>query len=292
MRPEYAIAQVWCGDEVVGLAFLISGRHLVTCAHVVNRALGRPLRDPTRPDRAELLMDFPFGATNGARAPVRYARLVAWLPRGNGDFDQLDVAMLELAESPPTGVAALKWSAPGAYGSVQMLTRVPHRQAPGYVTGVLLGATDSARFHVDQDGGGTFRAAPGSSGGPVWQPRTRRVVGMLQAAAQDQGTDAYVLGAHVIAQVCPGVVPSRPVRVPRRRAEWRLPAWTRVFDPWAGVAALGMGGAAAVGVANRMDAGPAVGVGLAVAASSFTVAAIVAAVVRRTDDTSRSGHAS
>ena len=45
-------------DEIVGGGFLVSGRHIVTCAHVVNLAVRRSKSDTDKPD-GEITLDFP-----------------------------------------------------------------------------------------------------------------------------------------------------------------------------------------------------------------------------------------
>lgn len=46
-RLVYALARVWRelegqAPQIVGTALLVSARHLLSCAHVVDAALGRP----------------------------------------------------------------------------------------------------------------------------------------------------------------------------------------------------------------------------------------------------------
>ena len=80
--------------EVVGSGFLVEAGHVVTCAHVVARALGRnPQEAPVETDA--VLLDFPLVA---AGVMVR-AQVAVWHPIQ--DDDRGDVAVLSLMEEPP-----------------------------------------------------------------------------------------------------------------------------------------------------------------------------------------------
>ncbi len=46
----------------VGAGFLVTPNHVITCAHVVNDALGQPQNSLDQPD-AEVLLDFPLGTS-------------------------------------------------------------------------------------------------------------------------------------------------------------------------------------------------------------------------------------
>ncbi|MFB7512442.1 trypsin-like peptidase domain-containing protein [Streptomyces sp. NPDC056144] len=79
----------------VGAAVLVAGGRVVTCAHVVEGALGPDDGDPRE---AELLVDFPGSLAPGA-APVR----AGVAPRGwaPSDEERADVAVLDLYEDAP-----------------------------------------------------------------------------------------------------------------------------------------------------------------------------------------------
>lgn len=49
-RPERATVRILAnGNRPVGLGFLVGQQQIVTCAHVVNSALGREQREPAGP---------------------------------------------------------------------------------------------------------------------------------------------------------------------------------------------------------------------------------------------------
>ena len=200
MTPERAIAQLRRTDgRVVGLAFLVGPRHLMTCAHVVNAAPGWPLRAATAPGPEPLRLEFPFGGGRDDNVQLR-ATVAAWLA-SRGSFDLHDVAVLQIDEDIPAGVAILPIADVDQLGPVQMWGPTDKRTVSGHVSGQLMGLVDKSRFQIDQKLRGVFKVRPGFSGGPVWQPLTGKVVGILQATSLDAGaTDAYVLGTDLIAE--------------------------------------------------------------------------------------------
>jgi Trypsin-like peptidase domain len=204
-RPEYSICEIFRGDRAVGLGFAISRAHVVTCAHVVNSALGRSdKRDPARPgDALAVRLRFAIGSTPGDDG-YRAASVAGWLPAGAGTFDADDVAVLELAEPAPAHVRVLHPARYRPLMAVQMWGPQPGRPGGGHVKGELLGEVRDGRIQVRVNGG-PFRVRPGFSGGPVWEPGSGGAAGVLSAyGAEDDATDAYLLGTDRIAAAWPG----------------------------------------------------------------------------------------
>src|SRR3954471_5636822 len=80
------------GQPVVGTGFLIAERHIMTCAHVVNDALGRSWDDPSHPE-LKLRVEFPFAR----HSPALEAGIVEWRPPSDGIAT--DIAVLELEQA-------------------------------------------------------------------------------------------------------------------------------------------------------------------------------------------------
>src|ERR1041384_7158923 len=85
------------GGPIAGMGVLVGERQVVTCAHVVNAALGRGHRSQQRPDR-ETTLQLVFPLVPGE--PVRSATVVAWEPPLPSEFGG-DVAGLLLNEDAP-----------------------------------------------------------------------------------------------------------------------------------------------------------------------------------------------
>ncbi|HET8659652.1 MAG TPA: pentapeptide repeat-containing protein [Micromonosporaceae bacterium] len=219
--PEHGILRVLRNGRPVGLAFHVGEGLLLTCAHVVNTAQGRPKREWQRPEAVELAVDFALAG----RLPARPAVLRWWAPEAADDFDERDVAVLALLAPPPPDLVVLRL-VEGDAGDfeVRAFGPSPERRTGGFVSGRFLGAVDGGRFQVNQRLEGIFRIGAGFSGGPVWRTDTGEVVGALQAAAvEDEATDAYAISAVVLrraldaARAQPG--PGAPARRSPRPAE-------------------------------------------------------------------------
>src|SRR5271157_5421848 len=87
-----------------GVGFVVGERHIVTCAHVVNTALGRPQRNQDKPGQSALVqVDFPI-LSGFESPPLRRCRVEAWEPPPESGLSGGDVAGLVLiGEGLPTG---------------------------------------------------------------------------------------------------------------------------------------------------------------------------------------------
>jgi len=181
--PEHAVAIVLNVDgRQTGLGFLIGPRELVTCAHVVNTAIGRKRSDRSPPD-SPLRVRFPFAAGKGDVT----ATVGAWF-RSDGPGDA-DLAILSLPPGVTDGLDPLDLADRADSGiDVQMCG--PSTHGLQHVRGLLVGQAGLGRLQIDQNRGGAYRVVPGFSGGPVWRQSTGEVVGVLRAAALEEGASA------------------------------------------------------------------------------------------------------
>ncbi|MEV5594606.1 trypsin-like peptidase domain-containing protein [Streptomyces sp. NPDC052496] len=167
--------------RTAGAGVHLAARHLLTCAHVVNTALG--LRPLTHRDPGPVRLDVAFPAVPHVAAVS--ARLVAWVapraadrpgPAPEGALEWAgDLAVLELDEPPPDPVRPLPWTdmATGQevrawYGGGQPFTYADVRVSAcdgsvGYLDGQLSGAA------VEE----------GYSGGPLWSLHDAAAVGLV-----------------------------------------------------------------------------------------------------------------
>ncbi|MCL2586481.1 MAG: serine protease [Streptosporangiales bacterium] len=218
-RPaESSICEIFRGHQAVGLGFAIAPARVVTCAHVVNAALGRPdIRDPLQPGERERVL-VRFGIAEDVRRD-RYldASVGGWLPAEDGAFDMDDVAILDLAQSAPGHVRPLRLVPHQPSMRVQMWGPQPARPDGGHVRGELLGRVRGGRVQISVNGHGPFKVRPGFSGGPVWEPGTGDAVGVLAACGtEENATDAYLL---------------RTDQIEAAKSSWQAPPATQVDQP-------------------------------------------------------------
>ena len=149
---------------MVGAGFLVGDRGVLTCAHVINAALGRGSQAVDRPDRA-VAVDFPLLAVPVAAQP---AAVVRWLPvaaAGEGD-----VALLQLAGAPPPGATpATLVQADEPWGHRFRVCGFPAGYDGGdWASGRLLEAQATRWLQVEDDKATGHWVQPGYSGAPVW----------------------------------------------------------------------------------------------------------------------------
>src|SRR5690348_17193646 len=92
---EASIVRILCQQEKgVGAGVLISEKLLVTCAHVIARALTGVIvsKAPSEAPSSTILLDFPLIAP----LTILRARIIHWMP-------EEDITVLELEKSLPDG---------------------------------------------------------------------------------------------------------------------------------------------------------------------------------------------
>ncbi|MFD7668299.1 trypsin-like peptidase domain-containing protein [Streptomyces sp. NPDC059788] len=167
--------------RTAGAGVYLTARYLLTCAHVVNTALGR--RPLSHPDPGDVRLEVAFPALSPA--PAVPARLVVWVapraadragPAPDGALEWAgDLAVLELDGPPPAPVRALPWAdlATGQevrtwYGGGQPFTYAD----------VRVGACDGSVGYLDGQLSGAA-VEEGYSGGPLWSLRDAAAVGLM-----------------------------------------------------------------------------------------------------------------
>lgn len=180
---EGALARIWGIDgRPAGAGFLVGPAELVTAAHVLARALGRP-DDMVVAPTTMVQVDFPL-LRSGSRLT---ARIEQWVPidaSGGGD-----IAGLRLLDPPPPEsrpvplstrerlrdrrVAMFGFPETAHHGTIESgvwsLGRLRGRQAMGW-------------YQIDTEDGSVFAVRHGFSGTPVWDTEMDAVLGMVVAA--------------------------------------------------------------------------------------------------------------
>jgi hypothetical protein len=161
-------------DRTVGMGFVVGDRHVVTCAHVVNAALGRDKLTTQPPGpQARVQIDFPLlGDAEGA--PLRSCKVAAWDPPVVAGQAGRDVAGLVLVggEPLPAGAGAARLvDAGGLRDRVVSVFGYPLSPERGLTGGWsqcrLRGAVGAGLVQLDADSESVLRAQPGYSGTPA-----------------------------------------------------------------------------------------------------------------------------
>ncbi len=190
-QDNRAIVRIFRGesDRAAGVGFWVAPGKLVTCAHVVNQALGLGDRVEAVPEGA-VSLDFPF-----VRSERLWARVVEWFPVDLAQVGR-DLAVLELLDEMPRDVVAMQLGEPT--GGALITKGFPE----GYdafslgteVTIATSGVTTNGWMQLENPGG---RVSPGFSGAPVWEKGSGLAVGMI--VVSDAGRDvAFMIPAGVM----------------------------------------------------------------------------------------------
>jgi hypothetical protein len=189
------------GDSA-GTGFLVGDGLVLTCAHVVCDALGKP-RDAEVLPGTRVAVDMPLLAGPGAPGHDTEAEVVHWAPIREDRSG--DVAVLRLlAPAPsarplPTSLSRRLWE----HGS-RIVGFTGRSDRPVWQRGSLLGPAGKGWVQLSRADGQTVRVTGGFSGSPVWDNALGAVVGMIVAAGpvrDDQ--QAYMLHLGALAEEIP-----------------------------------------------------------------------------------------
>ncbi|MGP3685344.1 nSTAND1 domain-containing NTPase [Streptomyces sp. IBSNAI002] len=205
-------------DVPVGVGFVVGDKHIVTCAHVVSVALGRPKGTADRPgDEARIQVEFVLlGDAEGG--PLRNCRIAAWDPPPGAGRPGRDIAGLVLVggDTLPVGAGPARLVDPrnGLAESTEVSVfgypGSPPRKANGaWSSCVLRGAVGGGLVQLDASAESALRAQPGYSGSPAimsdrWGDA---VIGMLAVASRGgEHEDAYAVPLSEMASAWPEVL--------------------------------------------------------------------------------------
>jgi hypothetical protein len=232
-----------------GIGFVVSDRHIVSCAHVINTSLGRDKRTQAEPPPGtRLQIDFPIlGDAEGTTS--RSCKLAAWLPPPAAGVSGGDVAgLLVVDEGLPLGAGPARLlTAENLRGAeVDVFgypSDPPDRQNGAWAAHLLRSAVGGGIIQLDSDIRSALRAQPGYSGSPVVVAKDGdAVVGMLAITAGDDGRDAYAIPITQLAAAWPTVlahtvagggalVAHKPPPEPSSPREQSQPEWPNPEQP-------------------------------------------------------------
>ncbi|WP_433364992.1 trypsin-like peptidase domain-containing protein [Streptosporangium sp. CA-115845] len=180
----------------MGGGCLVGPLDVVTCAHVVNDALGRDAESP--PDEP-VLVDFPLLGVE--HAPIE-AKVVSW------SYEH-DVAGLRLAEPPPAAAQpTLLLVAHDVWGHEFNVFGFPDDYDMGtWASGRILGVTGQGWLQVENTRSGGRVIAPGFGGAAVWDTQHGAMIGIVVAHdPRVEHRTAFVIPAELIIRVWPELV--------------------------------------------------------------------------------------
>ncbi|MFG2986401.1 trypsin-like serine peptidase [Streptomyces sp. NPDC048258] len=184
---ERGTARILHDGRPVGVAFLIPGQLLLTCAHVISTLAGLP-DDRPLPARFPVTLDFPLlPGRPAAEATVHFSVPVASDNSG-------DVAVLQLAGPPPPDavpmrileaddLAGHRWR---AFGFPRYSGPDGGKDAGIWTRGTIEGREGTGWWQLTCDERAPFPLAGGFSGAPVWDEQYQGVIGIVVAVEGDQ----------------------------------------------------------------------------------------------------------
>lgn len=206
-------------NSPAGAGFLISKRHILTCAHVVIAALNLDRNTTTLP-RNTVRVDFPFLPT----LLNLEARVVLWnIPSTeNGD----DIAIMEVLQDLPTETL------PARLSDLER-TALQEFKAYGFpvgypngiwAVGVLRGRVASGRVQVEDLRQTGYFIEQGFSGTAVWNENLGGVVGMIVSADTDRSVrTAFMIPTQRLKEFIGDTIPEfRIIYHPPRQKKERL----------------------------------------------------------------------
>lgn len=203
------LARVRDGDEpdsaIIGTAFAIDQRHLLTCAHVVTDAGGAG-------PGSKVFVEFLFGAPRRLWATVLKE---GWRPAPSGKIGQSagDTALLQIPETePPLSPLPLSFRRPAPQAAV-VSYGFPESHPEGNSGRGALGPLVGLEW-VRIEQGDHNKIQRGFSGGPLWCDDIGACVGMVVTRDKD-GTDAaYAIPVNLLArpsEVVSAALPDYPL---------------------------------------------------------------------------------
>lgn len=169
------------GEPIIaGMGILIEKRCVLTCAHVVNSALGRDRRNVERPIGADVIhLKFPFSKINN----IYLGKVDFWRLDYQKKLSQNDIATIILSDDAPEDLKYEHLVIAKALAGYRFCTYGATESHPRGVA--VYGIIDKPEFDTRlttliSDSEWSFKVTKGFSGSPVWSPNLNGVVGIIK----------------------------------------------------------------------------------------------------------------
>jgi 3',5'-cyclic AMP phosphodiesterase CpdA len=213
----FTVRIVGPNGESAGVGVLVGERHIVTCAHVVNAALGRYAQVQDQPTDV-VTVEFPLvDVVLAAGHPPRgQAAVVKWLPPPREGAAGDDLAGLVFDEPAPTGAtpALLAINVPPAGRAVRVFgyQGIPPGSDGDWVATTIRDRADGGLLQLDSGPDSALRVQPGFSGSPVFDDSTGRITGLVASTATGRTPDRYAVDADRLRLAWPEILGLRSRR--------------------------------------------------------------------------------
>ena len=202
-REDHLVRILTPAGEIAGVGFFVNSQQLLTCAHVINFALGRDPYEQKHPGTdVRVQVDMPFDPT----APAQEVKVIGWEParkftRRSPDAGG-DIATLELAAPRPVSVGYLIMSnlRPVSGRPVEAFGYPKDSEIGVWAEGTINGKTETGWHQLGGSVTSLDYITQGFSGGPVCEYGTDTVVGMVVRADTRGSRRSYMIPAEALKQ--------------------------------------------------------------------------------------------
>ena len=182
------------GTRSVGAGFLVEGQRVLTCAHVVDEAVGR--NGGGHPPRDDVVVEFPM--LPGRPRVKAFVHPSGWLPIDEGGGD---IALLALRRVPDGLVEAPIARTNTTLNHPYRTYGFPITDAVAIESSGLIRGWATRDWITLEASATSTKIEPGYSGAPVWDDEVGGVVGMVVADVEGLEGPAFMIGLPVVGQV-------------------------------------------------------------------------------------------
>ncbi len=201
--------------NVVGGGVLVADSYVLTCAHVVARALRIPPNVSETPCK---LIDIDFPLTEeGRKGHKLKAKVEVWKPDQSASASQKmeveDIAILKLEAELPKCIKPAKLTSSEEFSEHPFRTfGFPSGHEDGvWADGILSGPQAQRWIQMEDTKSPGYRVEAGFSGTPVWDKKLAGVVGITVAAdTKEEVKAAFMIPTEVLTEVIPKEFPDFP----------------------------------------------------------------------------------